>query len=184
MRGRCLTRIAAAVLGIALAAQPGMAARGGEQSRDVMFRGIADLFDLEGLPYVKRHKAHMASSYDREGGNYDWANYQRVDGDEGVILDVTGPGMIVRVWFSQCQRNAAHLPGRRPGACRRRGFSNLSGTPAAALGYRAAGERPRGRHQAHAAKEPALGTNDLLRNSLQPGMQGHAVAGPGGLLPV
>ena len=45
----------------------------------------------------------MASSYDREGGNYDWANYQRVEGDEGVILDVTAPGMIVRAWSAHAK---------------------------------------------------------------------------------
>ncbi|MBN1910458.1 MAG: DUF2961 domain-containing protein [Pirellulales bacterium] len=59
---------------------------------------ISDLFDVENLPRMKSFKTYLASSYDREGGNFDWGNYERIDGDEGVILDVTGPGAITRMW--------------------------------------------------------------------------------------
>ena len=96
-------KIAAAVLGMALAAQPGIPFQDGKQSKDAPLLGVADLFDLGKLPFAKGHKAYMASSHDREGGNYDWANYLRVEGDEGVILDVAGPGMIVRVWSANAK---------------------------------------------------------------------------------
>ncbi|MCG2681275.1 MAG: DUF2961 domain-containing protein [Kiritimatiellae bacterium] len=58
----------------------------------------ADLFDLENLPVMKQFRAYMASSYDREGGNYDWGNYEQVIGQDGVIMDVDGPGIITRMW--------------------------------------------------------------------------------------
>ncbi|MBN1588052.1 MAG: DUF2961 domain-containing protein [Pirellulales bacterium] len=59
---------------------------------------VSDLFAVEGLPRVKDFRTYMASSYDREGGNFDWGNYERIENDEGVILDVAGPGMITRIW--------------------------------------------------------------------------------------
>jgi len=59
---------------------------------------IADLFDLGNLPARKRFRAYMASSYDREGGNYDWGNYEQVIGQDGIVMDVDGPGLITRIW--------------------------------------------------------------------------------------
>lgn len=103
MRGRHLKRIAAAVLSVAFVALPGVSLKAENQSEDALYQGIADLFDLEKLPYLKRHRAYMASSHDREGGNYDWANYLRVDGDEGVILEASGPGILVRAWSANAR---------------------------------------------------------------------------------
>jgi len=60
--------------------------------------GIADLFNLENLPAAKSFRAYMASSYDREGGNYDWGNYELVIGQDGIVMDVDGPGIITRIW--------------------------------------------------------------------------------------
>ncbi|MGD9126709.1 MAG: DUF2961 domain-containing protein [Planctomycetia bacterium] len=59
---------------------------------------ISDLFDIENLPRMKNFRTYMASSYDREGGNYDWGNYERIENGDGVVLDVTGPGAITRIW--------------------------------------------------------------------------------------
>jgi hypothetical protein len=58
----------------------------------------ADLFRLEKLPWLRNYRTYMASSYDHEGGNFDWGNYTRTQGSEGVILDVKGSGMITRIW--------------------------------------------------------------------------------------
>ena len=61
-------------------------------------KNISDLFSIEDLPRMRNFRTYMASSYDREGGNYDWGNYERIENDEGVILDVNGPGAITRIW--------------------------------------------------------------------------------------
>ncbi len=58
----------------------------------------ADLFRLENLPWLRNCRTYMASSRDREGGNFDWGNYLRIEGSEGVILDVKGSGIITRMW--------------------------------------------------------------------------------------
>lgn len=56
------------------------------------------LFSIENLPELKKHRSYLASSYDRKGGNYDFGNYELIQDDEGVILDVDGPGIITRIW--------------------------------------------------------------------------------------
>ena len=62
-----------------------------------------DLFDLENLAQHKPFHCFMASSYDREGGNYDWGNYRMVRGTDATVFDVDGPGMIVRMWSANPQ---------------------------------------------------------------------------------
>jgi hypothetical protein len=61
-------------------------------------KGISELFDIKNLPRIRNFRTYMASSYDREGGNFDWSNFERIEKDASVILDVTGPGMITRMW--------------------------------------------------------------------------------------
>ena len=57
-----------------------------------------DLFNIKNLPAIKHFHSYMASSYDREGGNYDFGNFEQVVGEEAVALDVDGPGIITRIW--------------------------------------------------------------------------------------
>ncbi len=61
-------------------------------------QSITELYDVQQLPTLKAFRAYLASSYDREGGNYDWGNYERVTGQDGVVMDVDGPGIITRIW--------------------------------------------------------------------------------------
>ena len=64
---------------------------------------MTDLSRLSRLP-ERPHRSLLASSYDREAetgswfGNRDSGNYVRVEGDERVMLDVTGPGVVTRIW--------------------------------------------------------------------------------------
>jgi D-arabinan exo alpha-(1,3)/(1,5)-arabinofuranosidase (non-reducing end) len=91
----CTVLLAIAIIGqtVALAATSHS-----EVKKGATLKSISELFDLRKLPYARNYRAYLASSYDREGGNYDWGNYERFDGEEGLILDVDGPGMIVRAW--------------------------------------------------------------------------------------
>lgn len=57
-----------------------------------------NLFDINNLPALKNFRSYMASSYDREGGNYDFGNYEQIIGEEAILLDVDGPGIITRIW--------------------------------------------------------------------------------------
>jgi hypothetical protein len=55
-------------------------------------------FSIDNLPKLKTFRSYMASSYDKAGGNYDFGNYEFVDGGEAIMLDVDGPGVITRIW--------------------------------------------------------------------------------------
>ena len=65
--------------------------------------GIRDLYRLDRLP-VLRESTHVASvsSYDRTGGNNDGFGGQfsfvRKEKDGLVLADLTGPGVITRIW--------------------------------------------------------------------------------------
>ncbi|MFA6714596.1 MAG: DUF2961 domain-containing protein [Victivallaceae bacterium] len=71
---------------------------------------VKDFFALENLPLQKNWQAFMASSYDREGGNYDFGQYPEIieanNNMEGVVLDVDGLGVITRIWSAN---PAGHL---------------------------------------------------------------------------
>lgn len=54
--------------------------------------------DLETLYLPPGYSAHMASSYDREGGNRDDRGFLREEGGWYVIAEMPGPGAITRIW--------------------------------------------------------------------------------------
>ncbi|HEX8521210.1 MAG TPA: DUF2961 domain-containing protein [Tepidisphaeraceae bacterium] len=62
---------------------------------------LAAQFDR--LPYLTPDRfTGGQSSYQRSGGNTDWNNYIRVQGNgERVILDEVGPGVLDRMWFTR-----------------------------------------------------------------------------------
>lgn len=60
--------------------------------------GLAAILDPRRLFLPMRHRAHMASSYDRRGGNHDWSNYVRAEGTAAVLMDAAGPGCVTRIW--------------------------------------------------------------------------------------
>jgi hypothetical protein len=61
-------------------------------------RQLFDLFDLDKLYRRRDCQAFMASSYDREGGNFDMGNFEMVFAGEAILLDVVGSGCITRMW--------------------------------------------------------------------------------------
>lgn len=59
---------------------------------------LEELYNIEKLSHKKGYRTYMASSYDREGGNFDFGNYENRIDDVGILLDVDGPGVITRFW--------------------------------------------------------------------------------------
>jgi hypothetical protein len=77
---------------VASMTSPPLAASEGDQA----------LTAIDGLPLLEldAHSRH-ASSYDRSGGNQDWANGLGVDAaGDMILLDARGPGCVYRVWFT------------------------------------------------------------------------------------
>jgi len=54
--------------------------------------------DLSQLPLLRNWTSNLQSSYDRTGGNGDSGNYLAPSGNTATILDVDGPGAMVRFW--------------------------------------------------------------------------------------
>jgi len=54
--------------------------------------------DIDGLPYLKEGRLLQVSSYDRTGGNSDFIAVK--PGATARLADVTGPGVIVRIWVT------------------------------------------------------------------------------------
>lgn len=70
---------------------------------------LASLYDPLALAAPCRDRCLMASSYDRRGGNHDWSNYLRVEGNEAVLMDADGPGVIVRIWTADPQHGLLRI---------------------------------------------------------------------------
>lgn len=50
-------------------------------------------------------RSYLESSYDRTGGNQDWAVWDRAEADGRItLLDVEGPGYISRIWCTNLRR--------------------------------------------------------------------------------
>ncbi|MBI5527885.1 MAG: DUF2961 domain-containing protein [Deltaproteobacteria bacterium] len=66
--------------------------------------GLAATEAFYRLPYLQPHAiAGQQSSYDRSGGNADGfgaSNYLYTDGDKKILLDLEGPGVVYRMWFT------------------------------------------------------------------------------------
>jgi hypothetical protein len=64
--------------------------------------GYEGLTDWNNLPLLKTGtQAGLASSYDRTGGNNDFSNFDA----PGLIREVTGPGVVTRVWMPHASAN-------------------------------------------------------------------------------
>jgi hypothetical protein len=64
--------------------------------------GYEGLNDWNNLPLLKTgSQAGLASSYDRTGGNNDFSNFDA----PGLISQVTGPGVVTRVWMPHGSAN-------------------------------------------------------------------------------
>jgi len=50
-------------------------------------------------------RSYLVSSYDRTGGNQDWATWDRAEADGRItLLDVEGPGYVSRIWCTNLQK--------------------------------------------------------------------------------
>ncbi len=67
------------------------------------------LISPSALPYLKSSKLIQVSSYDTTGGNNDRISIPR--GKNATLLDVDGPGMISRIWFTIDSRDPYYLRG-------------------------------------------------------------------------
>jgi hypothetical protein len=55
-------------------------------------------YQLRDYPMSRNWTTRMYSSYDRTGGNADFDQYLREDGNVKTIVDTDGPGVVVRIW--------------------------------------------------------------------------------------
>lgn len=76
---------------------------------DLARRELARLHDPVALARRVPGRAHLASSYDRRGGNHDWSNYVRAEGRAAVLLDVEGPGLVTRIWTADPQKGTVRV---------------------------------------------------------------------------
>src|SRR5688572_4291245 len=68
--------------------------------------GYEGLIDWNNLPLLKAgSRAGLASSYDRTGGNTDFSNFDSYAYPTGLIREVTGPGVVTRVWMPHASAN-------------------------------------------------------------------------------
>lgn len=66
-------------------------------------RGLDAITQFDRLPYLKFDTMEEGqSSFDRSGGNADFGNFLYLDSDgtNKVLLDVNGPGVVYRLWFT------------------------------------------------------------------------------------
>jgi len=68
---------------------------------------IERLLSPAALPYLKQSKMIQVSSYDSTGGNNDRITID--PGKRATILNVDGPGMITRIWFTVDSRDPYYL---------------------------------------------------------------------------
>jgi Protein of unknown function (DUF2961) len=63
--------------------------------------GLDTMAQFERLPYLKLDTmAAGQSSFDRSGGNADAGNFLYLPGTNKVLLDLQGPGIVYRLWFT------------------------------------------------------------------------------------
>ncbi len=95
--------MAAVVVSVSTGVPPASASESASSTSASVVPTLKDLFDVDQLARPRRYRSLLASSYDRRGGNFDYGNYERTEGTEGVVLDTPGPGMIVRIWTAKPQ---------------------------------------------------------------------------------
>lgn len=70
----------------------------GQQTPVSLSELLAGMRDVSALPELARAKTSMASTWDRNGGNNDDADFKALDGRFNVLLDVDGPGCVFRIF--------------------------------------------------------------------------------------
>jgi hypothetical protein len=71
--------------------------------------GIERLYEQLALARASYARSLMASSYDRRGGNHDWSNFIRTEGQAAVLMEAEGPGCITRIWTADPQQGAIRI---------------------------------------------------------------------------
>src|SRR5438105_3257290 len=71
--------------------------------------GIEHLYHPLALARQKNGRSLMASSYDRRGGNHDWSNYVRREGNAAVLMEAEGAGCITRIWTADPQQGIVRI---------------------------------------------------------------------------
>ncbi len=66
-------------------------------------QALTEVSDLRYCALLGDFTTHQSSSFDRTGGNKDWGNYVRAEGNRKVLADLSGPGEIVRIWSANPQ---------------------------------------------------------------------------------
>ncbi|MBN1817389.1 MAG: DUF2961 domain-containing protein [Sedimentisphaerales bacterium] len=59
---------------------------------------LKNLYTLDHLPVLENSHTAMASTWDRKGGNYDNADFKRIENGRNILLDTDGPGCIHRIF--------------------------------------------------------------------------------------
>jgi hypothetical protein len=80
-----------------------------ERAPTVNYPGIEALYRPLTLAKGKIGQSRMASSYDRRGGNRDWSNFIRTEGNAAVLMDAQGPGCITRFWTADPQQGTVRI---------------------------------------------------------------------------
>lgn len=70
---------------------------------------VRHLSDPAQLPLRQIGRQCLASSYDRRGGNHDWSNYIRREGNAAVMMEAEGPGCIDRIWTADPQKGTVRI---------------------------------------------------------------------------
>jgi hypothetical protein len=91
--------------GISAAAMLGMGASG--VRADAQAARPESPEELFAMARLRNYKARRSSSWDRSGGNRDWAVV--APGQTATLMDVTGAGVITHIWFTINSQDPMHL---------------------------------------------------------------------------
>lgn len=59
---------------------------------------LQDMQDVSNLALLEDSRTEMSSTWDRNGGNNDNADFKQLEGNYNVLLDIDGPGVVSRIF--------------------------------------------------------------------------------------
>ncbi len=59
---------------------------------------LQDMQDVSHLALLTDSRTEMSSTWDRNGGNNDNADFKQLEGNSNVLLDIDGPGAVFRIF--------------------------------------------------------------------------------------
>ena len=133
------------------------------------------LIDLDGLPVLyDGARARMFASTDPTGRGNDCGNFLRVDGDEYVLAEMKGPGVITRIWSANAQGQLKIYLDGKPEPCAELPVQGAFRGEGAAFSPADHGDVERGVLQLLADRVPAL-----VQGGRDAGRGDHAAAARG-----